>query len=142
MKGRQHIGRRLLRNKGAFFGLIVIGAAIVVALTAYYISPDPSPDANRIIVEIGGRQPGFTQQFVLLKKAQPPPTVSFFHRLLYGREDEYDYIPISSYTAKKDSIIAEKFVDEGVFERRAYPIGAVADRVEERRFWLGTDKYG
>ena len=142
MKGRQHIGRRLLRNKGAFFGLIVIGAAIIVALTAYYISPDPSPDANRIIVEIGGRQPGFSQLFLLLKKVQPPPTVSFCHRLLYGREDEYDYIPIGSYTVKKDSIIAEKFVDEGVFERRAYPIGAVADRVEKRRFWLGTDKYG
>jgi ABC-type dipeptide/oligopeptide/nickel transport system permease subunit len=142
MKGRQHVGRRLLRNKGAFFGLIVIGAAIVVALTAYFISPDPSPDGNRIIVEIGGRQPGFSQLFLLLKKAQPPPTVSFFDRLLSGQEDEYDYIPIGSYTLKKDSIIAEKFVDEGVFERRAYPIETRADRVEKRRFWLGTDKYG
>ena len=58
-KANRHIGRRLVRNKGALFGLIVIGASIVVALTAYFIAPDPSPEANRIIVEIGGRRPGF-----------------------------------------------------------------------------------
>src|SRR3982074_982065 len=62
---KSNILRRLVRNKGGFFGLIIIGAAIFVACTAYLIAPDPSPDANRMIVEIGGRQPGFTQQFLL-----------------------------------------------------------------------------
>jgi ABC-type dipeptide/oligopeptide/nickel transport system permease subunit len=143
MNGRRHIGKRLLRNRGAFFGLIVIGGAIVVALTAYFISPDPSPDANRIIVEIGGRQPGFRQLFLLSPKKEQPLPVSFFHRLLYGREDKYDYIPINSYTVKRDSIIVEKFVDEGVFEERAVgQTSTLAPRVEKLRFWLGTDKYG
>ena len=120
MKGRRRIGKRLLRNKGAFFGLIVIVAATIVALTAYFISPDPSPDANRIIVEIGGRKPGFHQFFLLLQKAEPPPPVSFFHRLLYGREDAFDYIPINGYRVKGDSVIARVFIDEGVEERRAW----------------------
>ena len=132
------LGRRLLRNKGAMFGLIVIGAAVLVAVTAYFIAPDASPDANRIIVEIGGRKPGFRQEFLLVKKQAPVAQVSFFHRLLYGREDRYDYIPIGSYTLKGDSIVVQKFVDEGVFERRAYP----SSRIVNRRFWLGTDKYG
>ncbi|HWK02263.1 MAG TPA: ABC transporter permease [Puia sp.] len=152
------VGGRLLRNKGAAFGLIVIGAAIFVALAAYFIAPDPSPDANRMIVEIGGRQPGFRQEFLPVKKEKPQAPVSFWQRLLSGKEDEYNYIPINSYTIKDDSLIVQKFVDEGVEERRAYhlapgqsasaggsdparqsgQIGAIRTRI----FWLGTDKYG
>jgi len=131
----------LLRNKGAFFGLVVIAAAIIVAVTAYFIAPDGSPDANRIIVEIGGRKPGFRQQFLLLKKQAPAQPVSFLHRLLYGREDRYDYVPINGYATQGDSIIVQKYVDEGVFERRAYPVAA-ALQIKTQRFWLGTDKYG
>src|ERR1700730_9258452 len=110
---RLHIGRRLLRNKGTLFGLIVIGLSLVTALCAYFIAPDPSPNANRIIVEIGGRKPGFRQLFLLLPKERPPVAVSFFGRLLSGREDDFQYIPINSYALQRDSLIVEKFVDEG-----------------------------
>lgn len=147
------IRNRLLRNKGALFGLVVIGAAIGVAVTAYFIAPDPSPDANRIIVEIGGRRPGFRQLFLLLKKERQPAPIGFFSRLLNGREDRYEYMPIDSYTLRGDSLIVQKFIDEGVEERRSYPgisaasrSGAGADlpawQIRTQTFWLGTDKYG
>ena len=55
MKGKRNTVSRLLRNKGAFFGLVVISAALIIAVIAYFIAPDRSPDGNRIIVEIGGR---------------------------------------------------------------------------------------
>jgi ABC-type dipeptide/oligopeptide/nickel transport system permease subunit len=147
------IRNRLLRNKGALFGLIVIAAAVVVAVTAYFIAPDPSPDANRIIVEIGGRRPGFRQLFLLLKKERQPAPVGFFSRLLNGREDRYEYIPIVSYALRGDSLIVQKFIDEGVEERRSYPGTSAASRsgagtdlpawqIRTQTFWLGTDKYG
>jgi ABC-type dipeptide/oligopeptide/nickel transport system permease subunit len=150
---RLHIGRRLLHNKGTLFGLIVIAVSLVVALCAYFIAPDPSPNANRIIVEIGGRKPGFQQLFLLLPKERPASPVSFFGRLLNGREDAFDYIPINSYVVKGDSLIVQKFVDEDVEERRAYAIaGLYPDnpgntvsntwQIKKQRFWLGTDKYG
>ena len=119
---RLHIGRRLLHNKGTLFGLIVIALSLVVALCAYFIAPDPSPNANRIIVEIGGRRPGFQQLFLLLPKERPASGVSFFGRLLNGREDVFDYIPINSYVVNGDSLVVQKFVDEDVEERRAYAI--------------------
>ena len=150
------IRNRLLRNKGALFGLIVIGAAVVVAVMAYFIAPDPSPDANRIIVEIGGRRPGFRQLFLLLKKERQPAPVGFFSRLLNGREDRYEYIPIDSYTLRGDSLIIQKYIDDGVEERRSYPsapgvstasrAGVGTDlpawQIRTQTFWLGTDKYG
>ncbi|HXB08299.1 MAG TPA: ABC transporter permease [Puia sp.] len=141
MKGKRNIGTRLLRNKGTLFGLAVISAAIFVAITGYLIAPDGSPDANRIIVEIGGRKPGFRQQFLLIPKQAPEAPVSFFHQLLDGREDRYDYIPIFAYAQTGDSVIVQKFVDEGVSERRSWALAA-SPRIETRHFWLGTDKYG
>ena len=158
MKGNLHIGKRLLRNKGAFFGLLVISASVIVAIVAYLIAPDPSPDANRIIVEIGGRKPGFHQLFLLVPKPEQPAPVSFFHRLLDGREDRYDYLPINSYSIAGDSVIAEKFVDEGVSERRSWPLALLVNPpgaataspapsaavvpTKTQTFWLGTDQYG
>jgi ABC-type dipeptide/oligopeptide/nickel transport system permease subunit len=137
----RHIRKRLLRNKGALFGLSVIFLSILIAVFAYFLAPDGSPDANRIIVEIGGRSPGFRQLFLLVKKERQPAPVGFFHRLLFGREDPYDYIPINSIVSKGDSMIVEKYVDEGVEERRAYP-GQGSSGTKTTTFWLGTDKYG
>ena len=59
--------KRLKKNNGAIAGLFMILIAVVVALFSYLIAPDPSPYANRIILEIGGEKPGFTQQFLLVK---------------------------------------------------------------------------
>jgi ABC-type dipeptide/oligopeptide/nickel transport system permease subunit len=146
-----HIGKRLLRNKGALFGLIVILISVLIAIFAYFLAPDGSPDANRIIVEIGGKPPGFRQLFLPVKKERRPPPVGFFHQLLYGREDPYDYIPINSYVPKQDSLIVQKLVDEGLEERRAYPLSALQINsapwlnpygIVNMHFWLGTDKYG
>ena len=148
MSANRNIRRRLLRNKGAVFGLIIIGAALLTAVTAYFIAPDPSPDANRMIVEIGGRKPGFRQQFLLLKKERTPAPPSFFQRMFSGREDEYSYIPINSYNIEGDSLIVEKFVDDGVEEKQAYPLTVLSMNstpghdIKTRTFLLGTDKYG
>jgi ABC-type dipeptide/oligopeptide/nickel transport system permease subunit len=137
----RHIRRRLLRNIGALFGLTVIFLSILIAVFAYFLAPDGSPDANRIIVEIGGRSPGFRQLFLRLKKERQPPPVGFFHQLLYGREDRYDYIPINGYVVKQDSLIVQKYVDEGVEERRAYS-RKDPNELKTMTFRLGTDKYG
>jgi len=146
MSAHQHIGRRLVRNTGALFGLIVIGLALLVALTCYFIAPDSTPNANRMIVEIGGRRPGFHQQFLLLKKERTTPRPSFFQRLLSGREDEYNYIPIDSYQQQGDSLIVQKFIDEGISERQSYPVSALSGPPQKvittRSSLLGTDKYG
>jgi ABC-type dipeptide/oligopeptide/nickel transport system permease subunit len=146
-----HIRKRLLRNKGALFGLTVIGLSLLTAIFAYFIAPDGSPDANRIIVEIGGRKPGYRQLFLPLKKEHQPPAVGLFHQLLSGREDAVDYIPINSYVIKGDSLIVQKLIDEGLEERRSYPLsvthlnsapGRNPFGMVSQTFWLGTDKYG
>jgi len=135
--------RRLKKNKGAVFGLIVIVLAAIVALFAYCIAPDPSPYANRIILEIGGEKPGFKQSFLKVKKDKDVAAPGFLKQLVSGKEDVYYYIPIVSSEQKGDSMIVQKFIDEGVSERLAYHSSQTAAiPVTSKRFLLGTDKYG
>ncbi len=135
--------RRLKKNKGAVFGLILIAVAVLVAVFAYFIAPDPSPYANRIILEIGGEKPGFRQSFIRIKKDKDVAASGFLKQLVSGKEDAYHYIPIIGYEQKGDSIIVQKFIDEGVSERLSYHSSqTAATPVITKKFLLGADKYG
>src|SRR5450432_3885886 len=139
---QQAAWRRLKKNKAAVFGIIVIGLAILVAIFSYFIAPDDSPFANRMTVEIGGKKPGYTQQFLLVKNETVADHNGLFNRLLYGKEDDYSYIPINNYQQQADSIIVQKYIDDGLQERLAFASKTTSHRVVSKKFLLGTDKYG
>ena len=140
---QQAAWRRLKKNKAAVFGITVIVLTVLVAVLAYFIAPDDTPFANRMTVEIGGKKPGYTQQFLLIKKEQQSPGDNFFMRLLYGRSDIYTWLPIDSYRQEGDSIIVQKFIDDGISERMAFAAAQTpAHPVVSKKFLLGTDKYG
>ena len=135
--------KRLKKNKGAIAGLVVIIFAIFVAVFAYFISPDPSPYANRIILEIGGHKPGFRQTFIKVKKEKTVTAPGYLKRLMNGKEDAYYYVPVTSHEQKNDSLIVQKYIDEGITERMAYHKSQTAkDPFTTQKFILGTDKYG
>lgn len=134
-----------MKNKGAVFGLGIISLAILVAVFAYWIAPDHSPDANRMVIEIGGRKPGFRMSFYLAPKEKTIHRVGFWGRLLSGQEDFYHYIPIQSWEQKGDSIIVQQYIDEGITEPHAYYAPSLqkdGQVVTKKTFWLGTDKFG
>lgn len=98
-----------------------------------------------MIVEIGGQKPGFSMQFLKLPKDKIVEKAGFFKRLLHGQEDRVNYIPVYSWQQKGDSIIAEKYIDEGMSERVVYfkpSLSGDTEIVAEKMFWLGTDKFG
>ena len=147
----RNVWKRLRRNKGALSGLVIIGISILIAIFAYFIAPDGSPAANRMIVEIGGQKPGYKQQFLKLPRQKEATNESFFERLFFGKEDEAEFIPINSYSEKADSLIIQQYIDEGVEERKSYAFnefqktsasGNKPYEIETIRFRLGTDKYG
>ncbi|MES1214689.1 MAG: ABC transporter permease [Bacteroidota bacterium] len=140
---QQNTWRRLFKNRGAIFGMIIITFSIIIAISAYFITPDQSPFANRIILETGGKKPGFSQQFLQLKKEKNIAHTGFLKHLFSGKEDEYYYIPITSYQLYTDSITIQKFIDESLSERQSFNLSQVAAKpVIENKFILGTDKYG
>jgi ABC-type dipeptide/oligopeptide/nickel transport system permease subunit len=136
--------RRLKKNKGAVFGMIVIAVALLMAVFSYLLAPDHSPYANRMVLEIGGQKPGYHQSFLLIKKQQAVSRGSFFKRLSSGMDDRYDWIPIDSWEQQNDSLVVQKYIDEGISERVSYydPPGNKDLQVRNKTFWLGTDRYG
>ncbi len=126
------------------FGLVVIILSVLLAIFAYFISPDPSPYANRIILEVARQKPGHRQTFLKVKKGKNVTSPVFFKQLFLGKEDKYYYVPITSFQTARDSIIVQKFIDEGLTERQSYPVSQtdLREPVVVKRFWLGTDTYG
>ena len=115
-----------------------------MAVFSYLLAPDHSPYANRMMLEIGGQKPGYHQTFLLIKKQQAVPQVSFITRLFSGVDDRYDWLPVSSWQQQGDSLIVQKFIDEGISERQTFyhPSGNPDMIIRNKTFWLGTDRYG
>ena len=116
---------------------------MLLALSGYFISPDSTPNANRMIPEIGSKKPGFTISLLRIKRDKPAAGSGFFNRLLNGKADEYVYMPVTGYHISGDSLVFEKYVDEGITERKSIIRSSVAPiAVIPFRFYLGTDKFG
>ena len=135
--------RRLKRNKGAIAGLFIIVIAMFTAVFSYIIAPDSTPYANRIILEIRKQKPGFTKTFLKVPKETFEKT-GFFGHLLHGTNDKFEFIPINSYRIlNKDSILALRFIDDGVEEETTFALKQLpASFTTTKKFWLGTDKFG
>ncbi len=124
-------------------GLGFIAIIILLALFAYLLAPDGSPFANRMTLEIGGQKPGYSQQFLLVKKEHQVLQPNFLNRLLYGRPDVYLYVPITGYAIAGDSVAAARYVDEGITETIRFSRHQLAPQLTATQtFWLGSDKFG
>ena len=132
--------RRFRRNKGAVTGLSIIVLSILLAAAAYVLAPDHTPNANRIIVEIAAKQPGYRQQFFKLYTASAQHTGN----LLYGINEDFQLIPVAGYRVLKDSIEIQRYVDEDLSETQTFPLNGrdAGSLITTRTFWLGTDKFG
>ena len=143
---RRNAWRRLRKKKAAIAGMFVILLFFFIALFAYFISPDSSPNANRMIVEIGGRKAGYVQRFLKIPTSRMKEDVSFLTRLIGGVPDAYEYLPIGKYKVVADSIIVEKFIDDNIYESQSFPSRLFNNDpqryIHSQRFILGTDKFG
>lgn len=135
--------KKLIRNKGAFFGMILIACSMLLALFAYFAAPDGSPNANRMIPEIGSKKPGFTIGLLQVHKTRSIHVPGWFTRMVSGQEDPYDYVPVTAYQIQGDSIYFQKFIDDGVTEARVLPLRALSvTPVRHVTYTIGTDKFG
>ncbi len=142
--------QRFLKNKGAVVSLLFIVFALLIGVFGYFIAPDNSPYANRMIPEIGSKKPGFTT-LMLKEKKQIKTSENIFQILLNGKTDNYTYIPITKYYFNNDSIVYDKFIDDGIIEKKFILLNDTSKKFKElflkqnitqQTFYLGTDKFG
>ncbi|MBL0055446.1 MAG: ABC transporter permease [Chitinophagaceae bacterium] len=144
--------KRLKKNKGALFGLFLIGLSVILAVFGYLIAPDHSPNADLQTVEIQAKKPGYTQKFLRIYDGQQNKK-NGFSWLLYGQPLNYHLIPVQGnprYNPTGDSLLIDRYVDEGISVRQAYSVIWLMnnsgkqpdDFFVTKKYWLGTDKFG
>ncbi|HYJ37325.1 MAG TPA: ABC transporter permease [Chitinophagaceae bacterium] len=140
--------QRLKRNKAAMFGLSIIFLSVLLAIICYFIATDNSPNANRMVIEIGGKKPGYSQLFLKIP-IRAAEDKGLLEQFVSGKSDVYQYVPITEFRRQEDSMIVEKYIDEGLTVRQGYSItqlnGAFQPNqfsIQKIHYWLGTDKYG
>lgn len=95
-----YIKKRLLKNKPAILGLIIIAIAHLVAVLGYLIMPDPTPDANDGSALIKKKSMGFEAAFIKKRKNREVEERNFLTRMIIGQESKYISYPISQYEIK------------------------------------------
>ncbi|WP_187261643.1 ABC transporter permease [Pontibacter beigongshangensis] len=158
-----YIRQRLLRNKPAMAGLAIIVLAVLVALGGYAFMPDSTPNANNGLVQVQKKAPGFST--AILKLARPEamvPDVNPIAFVLYGRPAAYSELPVESVSFRGDSLyvqplrsnnaladqlrvfaMAEVLAEPAQYNSPEAMAAAIRqEHLEERTFWLGTDKAG
>lgn len=150
--------QRLLKNKIAMLGVIIIAFATIVAFLGALIRPDFTPHANDQFLQLGKKKPGFSVQMIKLKKEQEIETTYFWELLLFGgKEKDYTEIPIHSYFIKNGIVTIEEYSgmnDKIMGKVVEYPFSYFSDNenitakgIEEefiytKTYWLGTDQFG
>ena len=81
--------QRFRKNKLGMAASIYIVVVAFVALFAYDLIPDPTPNANRQLLELSTRKPGFEVDMLMLRKENPPAYAGFFQRLVQGQPDVF-----------------------------------------------------
>ena len=161
--------KRFRSNK---LGMVACGFVLLwalMALFAYLIIPDKTPNANRQILEISTKKPGFEVDMLMIPKETPPQKTPFFEFLFNGRPDDCIYLPFDSlhinketttvflYQAEGSSSVRTETVDNTELLASGVSTGSTtagfnsaeeADTyirshcVKHRKFLLGTDQFG
>ncbi len=163
--------KRFRSNK---LGMVSLGFVILwalLAIFAYLIIPDKTPNANRQILEISTKKPGFEVDMLMVPKETPSAKTSFLDFLLNGRPDDCIYLPFDSLHINKETTTVYLYQAEGASSVRTEIVdnteffannnGPLTDSgtlvfttnedadsyirshcVKHRKFLLGTDQFG
>lgn len=152
--------RKLLRKPAAVVAIIIISLTSLVAVFAYLIAPDKTPFANRMIIELGARQPGFSKDLLLVRKPVEQSRNNAVVETFTGFPSDYAMVPINSYVIGNDRVYIKHYIDEGMEDTISYSMTdllpadiAQQNAAEQKKyieeqlithktFYLGTDSYG
>ena len=161
--------KRFRSNKLGMLSCFYVIVWALLALFAYLVIPDKTPNANRQILEISTKKPGFEVDMLMVPKETPPEKTSFFEFLFNGRPDDCIYLPFDSLQINKEKttvflyqsgesgtvrteVVENKELLRGGVSTGSTPAGfnsaEEADQyirshcVKHRKFLLGTDQFG
>ena len=126
---------KLKNNRTAYFSLFFIIFCIIISLFSVLISPDKTPMANEMHIELSALDPFSDVTFLEIPKDNNSQN-SFLEDIFIGIPLEVSRIPIDSFSISDSSIIY-------------YPYNSTLSEIYSGRYditnqvyWLGTDLFG
>jgi peptide/nickel transport system permease protein len=152
--------KKLFKKPSAIIAMSIIIMTCIIALFAYVLAPDNTPFANRMIVELGAKQPGFTKHLLFVPKTLKHGSKNSFAQWLEGKPSDYLTIPINGYSFNGTRLNVQHYIDDGLNDTISYKLSELLPRnisatpIDEqqkyleqhqilvKKFYLGTDRYG
>ncbi len=142
---------KLLKNPLGLLSFILLVVATGLAVFAYVLAPDDTPNANNMHLSIAAKPPGFTVLMCTVPNLQPP-VVSWWDAFLYGRPKGVLELPIRDYELSDTGLNVTLLQAEADgTETKFFPFEQLNSGgekfelnqvIQSYTFWLGTDKYG
>lgn len=122
--------------------MIIIGAALLISVLGYLITPDSTPFANDQHLEIGLKKPGFSVMMLPVRNENQDKSF-FLKTMVSGKKSQYDLFPFSDYEIRNDSIFITEYSDPlpQVPVVRGFTLSETGEPMK-RTYWLGTDRFG
>lgn len=144
--------RIFAQNKLSLAGLIFIVLISVSAVLGYWLTPDDSPMANEMHLELNIEKPGSSFTFIKTPKHPQPAKVNLVKKMLYGRPQTFDLIPVTTYRFYHGYLFYREYLgpDESS-EWKKISLRSFGSKnqhqirkenIVTKTFWLGTDIYG
>ncbi len=138
--------KRFKKNK---VGMISLGYILIcgfVACFCYLLAPDNSSNANNMHLEIHSKKPGF-KTLVFQKPIAQNTSQSFIDFFTSGKKLNFIEIPISKYEVTDKDVILHLYSDsQTISKTETYALNEfdqpIDSYVKEKKFILGTDRYG
>lgn len=114
----------------------------LVAIFCYALAPDNTNSANTMHLEIHSKPPGF-KTLVLRIPTKKTIKQALFSRIIYGKTADYEELPITNYSFNENQLEVIKYSD-GLSKSFSLSLfnGNPQEFIIEKKFYLGTDKYG
>lgn len=131
------------------FGFLIL--CVFVAVFAYVLAPDNSKNANQMHLSIHSKAPGF--KVTMLTIPGEVETQSSFSDYFFGRASVSNEIPITGFTIEEDTFQITEYTSDGLeglqkeYALALFPKATSVKEIpiqyiSEKKFLLGTDKYG
>ncbi|MCW5518707.1 ABC transporter permease [Aureitalea sp. L0-47] len=143
--------RKFRKNFWGVFSFSFLLVCVLIAIFAYAIAPDDSQNANQMHLSIHSKQPGFSVDVLTIPSnvEQQSSLTTFF----FGKKNVDTEVPINSYEVTASGISIAEYTSDGTSGLlKDYPLDLFTKAtsaedipsayISEKKFLLGTDKYG
>ncbi|WP_340077707.1 ABC transporter permease [Leptobacterium sp. I13] len=140
--------------KKNFWGVLSLAIILFygfIAIFAYTLAPDNSKNANQMHISIHSKKPGFEVKMLTIP-SQTNEKQPVIDKIFFGTKNNNTEIPISDYRIVENTLYYTEYAPSGRGLEKEIPLGSFSKNIpkeaialtyiKNKKFFLGTDKYG